>query len=274
MSSSVNAVNPNDVSSALKSATGNSTMDKNSFLLLLVTQFKYQDPLNPMDDKEFVAQLAQFNALEQQMNTNEKMDSLVSLQTEQQMLSALNYIGKEVSARGTQVSVEEGKATLIQYSLADQAAHVTVSLMDSNNNLVRSVVLSGAAAGIHDFQWDKLDKSGVAMNSKGGRVADGTYNVAISATDANGEFIAVDTSVTGKVKGVSKYQNEQWLTLTDNRVVNVAYVREVQDTSSTKTDDDTKGDANTDDKDDGDGKDEGATENPETSGTEETSSKS
>lgn len=274
MSSSVNAVNPNDVTSALKSATGNSTMDKNSFLLLLVTQFKYQDPLNPMDDKEFVSQLAQFNALEQQMNTNEKMDSLVSLQTEQQMLSALNYIGKEVSARGTQVSVEEGKATLIQYSLADQAAHVTVSLMDSNGNLVRSVVLSGAAAGIHDFQWDKLDKSGVAMNSKGIRVPDGTYNVAISATDSNGEFIAVDTSVTGKVKGISKYQNEQWLTLTDNRVVNVAYVREVQDTSSTKTDDDQKGDGNTNDGTDGDGKDEGKTETPEPSDTEGSPSES
>ncbi|MTI57300.1 flagellar hook capping FlgD N-terminal domain-containing protein [Geosporobacter ferrireducens] len=45
-------------------------LDKDAFLQLLVTQLRYQDPLNPMDDKEFVAQMAQFSALEQMQNLN------------------------------------------------------------------------------------------------------------------------------------------------------------------------------------------------------------
>lgn len=51
----------------------NDQLDKNSFLLLLITQMKYQDPLNPVDDKEFIAQMAQFSALEQMQNLNTTM---------------------------------------------------------------------------------------------------------------------------------------------------------------------------------------------------------
>ena len=74
--------------SALQSSSGGSEMDKNSFLMLLVTQFKDQDPLNPMEDKEFVAQLAQFNALEQSMQTNENLENLLAAQEKQTTISA------------------------------------------------------------------------------------------------------------------------------------------------------------------------------------------
>ena len=71
MSSITQALNQtnNEFNSALSKQKG-SNMDKDSFMLLLVTQFKYQDPLNPMEDKEFIAQLAQFSSLEQLMNLN------------------------------------------------------------------------------------------------------------------------------------------------------------------------------------------------------------
>lgn len=70
----LNATN-NEFNQALSKQKG-STLDKDSFLLLLVTQFKYQDPLNPMDDKEFIAQMAQFSSLEQLMNLNTSMEGL------------------------------------------------------------------------------------------------------------------------------------------------------------------------------------------------------
>ena len=70
-----------------------SSLDKDSFLKLLVAQMTHQDPTNPMPDTEFVAQLATFNALEQQINTNKNLETLVQLNS----ASAVGYIGRLVS---------------------------------------------------------------------------------------------------------------------------------------------------------------------------------
>lgn len=95
MSSITQALNQanNEFNSALSKQKG-SNMDKDSFMLLLVTQFKYQDPLNPMEDKEFIAQLAQFSSLEQLMNLNTSMEGLTDATNNQQMINATSYIGK------------------------------------------------------------------------------------------------------------------------------------------------------------------------------------
>ena len=80
------------------SATGASeeTLGKDTFLRLLITQIRYQDPLSPMDDREFIAQLAQFSTLEQmqQMNTGFAAFQLMSLTTQ-----ALALVGKQVTAQ-------------------------------------------------------------------------------------------------------------------------------------------------------------------------------
>ena len=75
------------------SATDNE-LDKDAFLHLLVTQLKYQDPLEPMKNEEFIAQLAQFNSLEQMMNLNESFEQMLIMQT---LTQASSFIGKEVS---------------------------------------------------------------------------------------------------------------------------------------------------------------------------------
>ena len=86
MSSITQALNQtnNEFNAALSKQKG-SNLDKDSFMLLLVTQFKYQDPLNPMEDKEFIAQMAQFSSLEQLMNLNTSMEGLTTATNNQQM---------------------------------------------------------------------------------------------------------------------------------------------------------------------------------------------
>ncbi|MEG2005751.1 MAG: flagellar hook assembly protein FlgD, partial [Bilophila sp.] len=201
------------------------TLDKDSFLLLLVTQFKYQDPLNPMEDKEFIAQLAQFTALEQQMQTNAQMEKMVTLQTQQQMIGAVSYIGKEVSARGFGVAVSDGEASLVQYANSEEMTKGYVNIYDANSQLVSTVKLGSASPGIHDFTWD-------CKNASGGIVPDGVYTIGLTGENAAGENILVDTSVTGKVTGVSLSDGEQILTLSDGRMVALSYVRQVQDSSA------------------------------------------
>jgi flagellar basal-body rod modification protein FlgD len=79
------------------SETGdNSALGKDAFLQILITQLQNQDPTSPMDDKEFIAQMAQFSSLEQMQNMTSAMEKLLSSQQETQLLSYTNFIGKEV----------------------------------------------------------------------------------------------------------------------------------------------------------------------------------
>lgn len=217
-----------DSSSALASAlgttqtasTGSNTMDKDAFLLLLVTQFKNQDPLNPMEDQEFVSQLAQFSALEQQMQTNENIQSLVDLQQRNQMLNAASYIGKEVSARGSGVSVMDGVVSELLFAPTQEAATCTANIWDANSNLVAVLDLGSCSAGIHSLGWD-----GKKLN--GQMAPNGVYTVSLEAKNANGDAVITDTSVSGTVVGVSTSGNEQVLRLSDGRYVALSNVREL-----------------------------------------------
>lgn len=74
----------------------NGKLGKDAFLKILITQLQNQDPTSPMDDKEFIAQMAQFSSLEQMQNMTTAMENLLSSQEQTQMMSYANFIGKEV----------------------------------------------------------------------------------------------------------------------------------------------------------------------------------
>ena len=237
--SAINGTNgANGASSATgmftQGATGGSNLDKDSFLLLLVTQFKHQDPLNPMEDREFIAQLATFSSLEQQMNTNASMEKLLEVQKQEQAISAVTYIGKNVSARGYGVSVtDKGEVSRIQFSVSENMTKGYANIYDASGGLVTTVQLDAYAPGVHDFTWDGRD-------SQGGPVGKGVYTVNFAGFDAAGQQLQIDTSVSGLVTGVTQYQGEQILTLSDGRMVALANVREVQAPGTDKPADDTE----------------------------------
>ncbi|UCZ51721.1 flagellar hook assembly protein FlgD [Bacillus shivajii] len=79
-----------------KQASGNADLDKDAFLKILMTQLQNQDPMNPMEDKEFIAQMAQFSSLEQMTNMSEAMQKLVNQQQHDQFVSHSELIGKNV----------------------------------------------------------------------------------------------------------------------------------------------------------------------------------
>lgn len=105
----VNVLNNLITKGAASEVSNKNTLDKDAFLQLLVTQLKHQDPLSPMEDKEFIAQMAQFSSLEQMQNLNKVMEQgfssliesqdhlLVTFNTWQTMANSFNLIGKEIT---------------------------------------------------------------------------------------------------------------------------------------------------------------------------------
>ena len=86
-------------------------LDKDAFLQLLVTQMKYQDPLDPMKNEDFVAQLAQFNSLEQMMQLNESFESMLLMQT---LTQASSFIGKQVGWINEDGTASEGVVEAVE----------------------------------------------------------------------------------------------------------------------------------------------------------------
>ncbi len=203
-------------------------LDKDAFLMLMVTQFQYQDPLNPSEDTEFVAQLAEFTALEQMMNLNESMDGLVEASGKELTVGAASFIGLDVSARGYGVSVTNGEASTVFYAHDVDIASGAVNIFDSNNQMVASVPIGATSSGVHEFNWD-------GVLADGSKAKDGVYTISLSAIDDSGNVVVTDTQVTGTVDGVSTYNGEQFLHLTDGRLVSLAEVREILKPQETTT---------------------------------------
>lgn len=88
-------------SSSSTSSTSSATVDYNSFLKLLTAQLRFQDPTNPTDPTAFVSQLASFSQVEQGINTNSKLDSLM---TSMALTQASNMIGRTVTSSDGSVS--------------------------------------------------------------------------------------------------------------------------------------------------------------------------
>ena len=159
VSSAITQAN-NEFNAVVGKQKGGANLDKNAFMLLLVTQFKYQDPLNPMDDKEFVSQMAQFSSLEQLINLNTSMGSLTDASNNQQMINATSYIGKEVTVTGnsigkiTDATAKTTSITKFRYAPNDAVASGTITVRDAENNVIYTETVAPKAAGTtYEFNW-------------------------------------------------------------------------------------------------------------------------
>lgn len=214
--------------SSASSTTGKSSsgLGMDAFLQLLVTQLQYQDPLSPMDDKEFVAELAQFSSLEQLTEINSGIEGLTTLTQEQQMIGAVNFIGKTIDATGTAVSVEDGKATSVTFTLPEDANTCLINILDSSKNIVRTVDVGAKTAGEVEFQWDGKDYDGNA-------VEDGQYQVAVTATNADGDAMKVSSTMRGKVVGIQQVNGSYYLDIGGGRYAAFTDISNVENESST-----------------------------------------
>jgi len=191
----VDSVSSGQASGILQAAAGGSDiMGKDSFLQLLVTQLKNQDPLQPMDNTQFVAQLAQFSSLEQVQNLNGLMSQNNDLTLSVHNALMTNLIGKVVSVDSDQVYWDGNEASAIEYDV-EEPGKVSFEIYDQDGSLVRTVAGEDKLAGTYTFQWDGLD-------SDGNKAVEGTYKVKAKITDGNGKDSDLHVRVKGKISSV------------------------------------------------------------------------
>jgi flagellar basal-body rod modification protein FlgD len=130
------AISP--VSASTPAASQANTLGLQDFLKILLTQLNYQDPLKPMDNQEFMAQMAQFTALEQSQRLNDKLDLLIANQA---ALQSVGLIGRTVD-----VTTDSGNVTGTVTSLSLQGEQPKVSVSTSSGNVLTDVGLSQLTA--------------------------------------------------------------------------------------------------------------------------------
>ena len=183
---------------ASRSATAKSTSiasDFNTFLTLLTTQLKNQDPTNAMSPEEMTSQLVQFSQVEQQIRMNDGMETLISLQQTAQLTAAAPLIGQMVEVESDRLSLQDGKAAL-RLPAAGAAQEAVIQIQDGAGRLLRQDrVALGAAA--KDWTWDGRNGAGVA-------VPDGPYRFTVSGRDLRGEAVALPATVRARATGAER----------------------------------------------------------------------
>ncbi len=179
------------------------TLGKDDFLQLLVTKMQYQDPLNPMDDEDFVAQLAQFSSLEQMNNIAEgiaesnQFDFLQMQSLNNTMAAGL--IGKDVKADYDGIYVDQGESSQISFTLDQSVTEASFDILDQNGTIVATLTQKNLSSGANTITWDGKDKAG-------NTVSDGYYSVTAYAKTASGATVTPDMSLAGKVESIT-YRN-------------------------------------------------------------------
>lgn len=199
-----------DAGQAIQAANEqNAVLGKDDFLMLLVTQLENQDPLDPMDNTEFVAQLATFSSLEQLQNVNTGLEQVKDSMSVMNQGQAVSYIGKNVRAAGSALQVADGQTDPIRFSLNEDAASVFVSIYDEMGGYVASIEHGGMSAGENELTWDGKDNNGELVD-------DGVYHFEIAAVNSDGDAVLSESiSVAGMVTGVTYESGVPYLMVND-----------------------------------------------------------
>jgi flagellar basal-body rod modification protein FlgD len=180
--------------------TGTGSVDKakdlqQDFLKLLLTQLANQSPLDPVDPTEYTNQLVQYSALEQQIDTNLKLEKLISANTLSNNVNAFSYIGHRVEMRTNMTAMQSDVADW-SYTLKSPAESVEITVKDSAGRVVkRETVSGGQVAGSYKFTLNKADASPAVANGD-------VLTVSVNALDKDGKKVAYDVMTEVVVDGV------------------------------------------------------------------------
>ncbi|MCC6720137.1 MAG: flagellar hook assembly protein FlgD [Acetobacteraceae bacterium] len=176
--------------SALTALSGN----YETFLSLLMTQLKNQDPTNPLDTNEFTSQLVQFASVEQQIATNRSLGQLIDLTQSGQVVQSSAMVGRQVEVTSDKLSLQDGQATVKFTSPTD--GPVAIAVYGANGAKLADGLVQ-ASTGPNQWNWN-------GRNGQGTLMRDGAYTVAVASSNADGSARALPFTVVGTATGVEQ----------------------------------------------------------------------
>jgi flagellar basal-body rod modification protein FlgD len=207
----------NNTSAASTAAAANSSATQqiagnfDTFLQLLTTQLQNQNPLDPLDTNQFTEQLVEFASVEQQINENTNLQTLISMQQTNEATSALQLVGATVTVAGSSAALSNATSSAATWNLTTTTpATATVTVKSAAGTTAYSGTMS-LNAGTQSFTWN-------GQGSNGQTWPDGTYTLSVTATGANGQTVSVATQVQGTVSGVNLTSTPPTLTVNGQSV--------------------------------------------------------
>jgi flagellar basal-body rod modification protein FlgD len=202
-------------STGAAAATGKTGADRkaiaqnfDAFLLLLTTQLKNQNPMEPLDTNQFTQQLVQFASVEQQIKSNETLQSLLTSSKSSIVSSASNFVGMNITADGATTQMNDGKAEW-RLNLA-RAASGTITIRDQAGNVVATDTKT-LTAGSQTYLWNGKTSTGLPAPS-------GNYTITVAARDMSGQSVSVKTEIAGRVDSVDMAGDSPVLVVGSTRV--------------------------------------------------------
>ena len=186
--------------------SGEDELGRDAFLTLLTTQLTNQNPLDPMDNEAFVAQLAQFSSVEGIKGMQASLETMVGGMREEQMLTGARLVGKKVAVEGGFFDGGNGSPSQGSIDLPNGAESVILSVYDpASGNLIFRETQGGQMPGRHELNWNGRDRQGELAPS-------GSYVMNASIV-RNGKLEAAPVTTMAEVKSVSWDPETQELSL-------------------------------------------------------------
>lgn len=190
-------------------AKEHNSMGKDGFIKLLSHQLSNQDPMNPMDQKDFAADLAQFSQLEQMTNINTTLKEQTKNANAEKQFYGASFLGKKVITKGTSLKFTgEGKVQ-VPFSLPKDASRVIVRIVDEKNQLVQQLDYDKMNKGAQSVEWDGISTDNAPAQK-------GDYQVQVYAWDDAMQPFAGETKSSGLVTGVS-FENGETILKVDGK---------------------------------------------------------
>jgi len=224
MTADVNIASAVEAQQRTSNSSAQLAEDFDDFLVLLTTQLQNQDPLSPMDSTEFTNQLVSFAGVEQSINTNQKLDNLVSLGVGDSFSAALNYVGLDISYVSAETYFDGQTPLNIDYAISGDSVDTTINIYNQGGDLVYQQKVSDDQ-NVESFVWD-------GTRTGGGTAPSGTYTVRVDALDYENQALETSTVVSGHVSGIET-QNGTTFLLVGERAVSIGNVINVNEGKTT-----------------------------------------